>query len=210
MTPTYAEAVNISCFVKNNSTAKVVMGGHHISAVRDEVLYQSKHNDFVIIGEGEETLLELVKELEINSNNFKEIDELAWRDKNGNVHQNKAHEFIRDLDKFPFPARNLVDLDRYRVHSYIDFGRKSTTMITSRGYPHRCIFCSSHLTMGRKYRFRSAENVLAEVNEIVERYNIDHIVFEDGTITFMRDRMVKICEGLLRMKKDLTGTVFLE
>jgi radical SAM superfamily enzyme YgiQ (UPF0313 family) len=115
------------------------------------------------------------------------------------VHQNKNRQFINDLDSLPFPARDLVDLSKFRLHSYIDFGKRSTTMITSRGCPFNCNFCSSHLAMGYRYRLRSAENVLAEIDEITNKYGIDHIVFEDDTMTLKHDRIEAICEGLMRM-----------
>jgi len=103
------------------------------------------------------------------------------------------------LDDLPFPARDLVDLLQFKAHSYIDFGKRSATMITSRGCPFKCFFCSAHLTMGSKYRLRSVEKVLSEIEELKVKYGVDHIIFEDDTITLKRERIERICNGLLKM-----------
>ncbi|MDD5773384.1 MAG: radical SAM protein [bacterium] len=200
MTSTYPKAINICGIIKKNSNARTIMGGHHISAVKKEVLEQSPDTDFAVVGEGELTMLDLINELIKSSPDLKSVKGLLWRDDKGNIQENEKQTLIKDLDKLPFPARDLVDISRFRLHSYIDFGKKSATMITSRGCPFKCLFCSSHLTMGSEYRFRSVENVLAEITEITNKYKIDHIVFEDDTMTLKRDRIEGICNGLIKMK----------
>jgi len=201
MTPSYPEAVRLCTMVKKHAVCKTVLGGHHVSAVGATVLNQSPNTDFAVVGEGEQTLLELVGALGSGRGEFSSIDGLHWRDANGQLRQNAPRGLIEDLDNLPLPARDLVDMSRYRVHSYIDFGKRSATMITSRGCPFKCIFCSSRLTMGNHYRCRSAEDVLAEIRALVEDYNVDHIVFEDDTMTLRRDRMRDICRGLLELPR---------
>lgn len=201
MTPSYPEAVRLCDLIKTRPTRVTVLGGHHVSAVGEEVLCQSPNTDFVVIGEGEQTLLELVGALAQGRRDFSAVAGLGWRDGTGAVRVNSPRAFIEDIDSLPPPARDLVDMDRFRLHSYIDFGKKSATMITSRGCPFKCIFCSSGLTMGSRYRWRSAENVLAEVTELVDTYGVDHIVFTDDTMTLRRRRMLEICRGLLDMPR---------
>ena len=147
MTPSYPRAIEICEKIKSKYKVTTVLGGHHVSAVGEEVLKESLSVDFVVIGEGEITLLELIRELESSNPHFGKVGGLAWRDKNGSVIVNQSRDFIKDIDQLPMPARDIVDMNQYRSHSYIDYGKKSATMITSRGCPYKCSFCSSMLTM---------------------------------------------------------------
>lgn len=199
MTPSYPRAVEICNMIKSlNKDIITILGGHHVSAVGKEVLEQSPNTDFAVIGEGEVTLHELVQSLEIATPSYAEVKGLVWRDNDGNIHVNENRELISDIDSLPFPARDLVDMSKFRLHSYIDFGKKSTTMITTRGCPYKCAFCSSWLTMGNRYRVRSVENIMREVKELVA-HGIDHIVFEDDTMALKRDRIMAICEEFMKL-----------
>ena len=199
MTPSYPRAVEICDIIKSlNKNIFTILGGHHVSAVGKEILEQSANTDFAVIGEGEVTLHELVKSLETAKPNYAEIKGLVWRDNERNIFVNENRELINDIDSLPFPARDLVDMSKFRLHSYIDFGRKSTTMITTRGCPYKCAFCSSWLTMGARYRFRSVENIMKEVRELVDS-GVDHIVFEDDTMALKRERIMAICDALTAM-----------
>lgn len=200
MTNTYPAAVYLLEIIKKEYDCITIMGGHHVSAIGEKVLRESSSIDYIVIGEGEETLFELLEALH-NNRNVKNISGLGWRKEDGTPVINIQRSFIKDIDTLPFPARDLVDMSRYRSHSYIDYGKKTATMITSRGCPFKCIFCSSWLTMGTKYRFRSAESVLEEVQELVAHHGVDHIVFEDDTMTLKRDRMIEICRGFQSMRE---------
>lgn len=204
MTPLFPRAVAICEMVKKTTGVRTVMGGHHVSAVGARVLEQSPSTDFAVIGEGEETLLELVSTLETGQSDLSGISGLAWRDAGGNIITNAPRGFIENLDSLPYPARGLADMSRFRIHSYIDFGKKSATMITSRGCPFKCMFCSSRLTMGVKYRYRSVDNIMGEIHEIVNKYGIDHLVFEDDTLTIKRDRLGALCEAMAAMPNTPT------
>lgn len=204
MTPSYPRAIEICNMIKTvNREIITVLGGHHVSAVGKDVLEQSPNTDFSVIGEGEITLHELVQSFESDRPNYDKIKGLVWRDNSGNLHVNESRELINDIDSLPFPARDLVDMKQYRLHSYIDFGKKSATMITTRGCPYKCAFCSSWLTMGARYRFRSVENIIKELKELVDN-GIDHIVFEDDTMALKRDRIMAICDALMSMSNRPT------
>lgn len=199
MTPSYPGAVEICNLIKSkDSNIVTVLGGHHVSAVGKAVLEQSPNTDFSVMGEGEITLYELMQSLDSDSPNLKGINGLVWRDNKGNICLNEPRLAVDDIDSFPFPARDIIDMNKFRMHSYIDFGKKSATMITSRGCPYKCMFCSSWLTMGARYRFRSVENVISEIKEMVDD-GIDHIVFEDDTATLKKDRIMAICDALIQM-----------
>ncbi len=204
MTPTYPQAVAICQAVKSHSNARTVLGGPHVTALKAEILEQQPEVDYVIYGEGEETLAALCKALGTPGQRVQHIQGLVYRLKSGNVKVNPPRALIKDVDALPFPARDLVDMRRLGTHKYIDVGRVSATMISSRGCPFKCAFCSSHITMGKLYRFRSAENVLAEIDELVGRYRVNHVAFEDDTFTLNRDRVEAICQGLIQRNYDLT------
>lgn len=199
MTPSYPRAVGICDMIKSyDKEITTVLGGHHVSAVGKEVLEQSPNSDFAVIGEGELTFHELMRAVGSNDAGYQDIKGLAWRDDNGDIHVNESRELIKDIDSLPLPARDLVDMDQYRLHSYIDFGKKSATMITTRGCPYKCAFCSSWLTMGSRYRFRSVESIMEEVRVLVDS-GVDHIVFEDDTMALKRSRIMAICDALIEM-----------
>jgi len=199
MTPSYPGAVRVCNMIKSHDKNIVtVMGGHHVSAIGREVMEQSPGTDFGVIGEGEITFHELIQALEGDNSDYGKINGLAWRSTDGTIHINADRELIKDIDSLPLPARDLVDTDRFRLHSYIDFGKKSSTMTTSRGCPYKCAFCSSWLTMGARYRFRSVENIMKEIRELVAD-GVDHIVFEDDTMALKRDRIMAICDELIKM-----------
>ncbi|MBI4457130.1 MAG: B12-binding domain-containing radical SAM protein [Acidobacteria bacterium] len=101
-------------------------------------------------------------------------------------------ERVEDLDSLPFPARHLINLDHYRID-----GLRSTMLITSRGCPYHCTFCSIQQTMGYPFRARSIENVLAEIEECVERYDIRYFDIEDDNFTFDQRRAEELMTAIL-------------
>jgi len=106
------------------------------------------------------------------------------------------------------PARDLVDLFRYRLPLHIEKGKKSASVITSRGCPAKCVFCSSKVTMGHQFRPHSSEYVIKEIEHLISRYNVKHIQFVDDTFTISSERIKKICEEIIRRKIDLEWHCF--
>lgn len=186
-----------------DESIKVIVGGPHPTALPGEML-ENTAIDFVCIGEGECTVNELVKSLLDGDKKFDSILGLAYRDKEGKVVRTSPRPFISDLDSIPFPAWDLLPLDKYRVaHTGL---QKSLTfaLLSSRGCPYRCIFCSSSLTMGRKFRMRSAENIFAEIQMLYDRFGMRQFDFVDDTITVDKERVGKICELIIESKTDVT------
>lgn len=204
MTPTFPGALDICLTVKEKCDAVTVLGGVHISALKEEILPGQPQVDFLVYGEGEETMAELCQVLEQGGKDFSQIRGLVWRPSAQRIQINKPRPYIRDINRLPFPARDLVDLSSLGIHRYVAMGRRSASMINSRGCPNECAFCSSRFTLGRGYRHRTADNVIAEVDELVQRYGINHIYFEDDTFTALPDRTKELCERLLLRNYDLT------
>jgi radical SAM superfamily enzyme YgiQ (UPF0313 family) len=198
VTPTFPEAVKIAKVIKNiNKRIKIVIGGVHASCLPEQILNEYPEFDFVVIGEGEYTVVELCDQLMQGGNNWGDIKGLCYRE-NGNVMRTNHRAYIKDMDSIPMPARDLVDLNKYRLPLHIDNGKMSASMITSRGCPARCTFCSSKITMGNAFRFHSPDYVVKEIEYLISRYRIEHIQFVDDTFTVSSERVKKICEDIIR------------
>jgi anaerobic magnesium-protoporphyrin IX monomethyl ester cyclase len=157
-TPYHGEALKIAQIIKNSDRRKIVaIGGAHVSCDPEGVL-KSPFVDFVVLGEGEIRFTSLLEEIgKGRLNRIEQIDGIGYR-RDGEVRINPIQNFIQDLNSLPHPARELLDLDRYRIGK-----KRSTMIITSRGCPHRCAYCSAHLVMGPFFRPRTPEAVLKEM-----------------------------------------------
>lgn len=181
----------------------VVVGGPHVS-VRPEECALNPDIDFAVMGEGEATTLELLKELENKANvdQLKRIKGLAFRTKQG-VYVAPRRPVIQDLDSLPLPARDLLPMKTYFEAAKLkranrDLNKPWATVITSRGCPFNCVFCSVHLAMGRQWRGRSPENIIEELKYLVQKYGVKQIDFEDDNMSWNKERMGRICDLVIR------------
>lgn len=181
--------------------ATIVMGGPHVSAFPAEALNHPAI-DFVVMGEGEERMLALLQCLE--SGEYPQLQGILGRPEDETLlRKNKRVRigFINDFDRLPIPAYELVDMDRYfelQAAGYSpwtrEWGKRVASIITSRGCPHQCIFCSIHATMGYKWRPHTVDYVRRYVQFMVDRYRIDYIHFEDDNLTHSPERFDGIAE----------------
>jgi radical SAM superfamily enzyme YgiQ (UPF0313 family) len=136
----------------------------------------------MLLGEGEITLEDLLGKLEKGeTRELREIKGLAWRGEDGGVERSMKREFIRDLDRLPFPAWDLVDIARYQKIWRERHGYYSMNMVTTRGCPYSCNWCAKPI-YGQRYNVRSAENVAQELKWLREHYQPDHIWFADDIL----------------------------
>jgi len=187
-----------------------MLGGHH-PTVRPLDCAQHPSVDFVVVGEGEHTVLELVKVLEKGADSkLDKVKGIAYK-KQGVAVQTRPRPFIQDIDSLPFPARHLIPMELYYEAAKAGLGpnlfgnrepKPWTTMITSRGCPYSCVFCSIHLAMGRKWRPRSPELVVDEIEQLVHGYRIKQIDFEDDNIALDKKRMERICDLVIERGLD--------
>jgi anaerobic magnesium-protoporphyrin IX monomethyl ester cyclase len=181
-TPYHPEALEIARIIKTWDPKKwVVMGGAHVSCDPEGVL-QSPFVDYVILGEGEYRFPFLLDKIERKVDRRLETDGIG-RKVGGSFRISPLNTFIERLDAVSFPARDLLDLDRYRIGK-----KRSTMIITSRGCPHRCAYCSAHLVMGSSFRTRSPQSILEEMVECRQRHGIEVFDIEDDNFTFDRER----------------------
>jgi anaerobic magnesium-protoporphyrin IX monomethyl ester cyclase len=201
-TPIFHKAVSIASSIKQKSDIPVVLGGIHITICREEAFEKHPEFDYAVIGEGEATMLELVTALE-NGNDPTTVAGILFR-KNGHAVAAAPRPLIDDLNDLSFPSRELIQKNDYM---WVAPGRGNVpiaTIITKRGCPFRCSFCSQHSMFTRKVRYRSVENVLDELEVIVKVHGIDHIIILDDTLVIQRERMMKMCEGIHERKLKFT------
>lgn len=188
-TKRFENVIDVAAIVKEiNPEIKVVVGGAHPSAMPEEVI-RRKDVDYVIIGEGEESFLAVVEYALRQKGTLAAVDGLAYKDEDG-IHMNKKKHYIEALDSIPFPFRKIFPMD-----VYLAAGRNS--IITSRGCPHNCSFCSIHCVWGRQWRARSPLNVVEEIELLVKEYNIEFISFDDDNMSFDKKRFQGICQGII-------------
>jgi anaerobic magnesium-protoporphyrin IX monomethyl ester cyclase len=184
-----------------------VLDGQHPSA-RPENCLTDPNIDFTVIGEPEYTTFELVSALEQGVQDVKKIRGIAFM-KNGEPTITPPRPPIQDVDSMPFPARHLLPMEEYfaaaRENPLIagEVHKQWTTMITSRGCPYNCVFCSIHTVMGKKWRSRSPENVVDEIEQVVNTYHIEQIDFFDDNMTLNKKRMENICDLILKRGLDI-------
>jgi len=181
---------------------KVVMGGPH-AAFFDKEILTSDSADYVIRGEGEYGILDLVETLE-NGGEIEKVGGLSYKN-NGTWDKNPPRPFIQNLDFLPFPARDLLPLNLYTLN----MGKRySATMVTSRGCPFNCDFCSCSEFSGIKWRTRSVENIIEEVSVLYNRYGYRAISFLDDNFTLNPHRVIDFCEKILRRGWDIEWWAF--
>ncbi|MGF7081293.1 B12-binding domain-containing radical SAM protein [Mucilaginibacter sp. UYCu711] len=140
--------------------------------------YLKEGADYVIIGEAEQTLLELANHIRLGEADVAFIPGLAYTGNDGKVHKTVARPVLKDLDSLPLPAWDLVDIEPYRDSWLKNAGYFSINMGTTRGCPFKCNWCAKPI-YGNRYNSRSPQNVIAELKMLKERFPVDHIWFCD-------------------------------
>jgi anaerobic magnesium-protoporphyrin IX monomethyl ester cyclase len=203
MTPSIGEVIRLAKRIKEvMPQIKVMVGGPHISALAEETLKSCDAIDIAVRGEGEETALNLVRELKKPFPDLGRVKGISYNN-NGIIH-NASAPFIEDLDALPFPSRESLPMDRYRTSIKWYNRMPFATMITSRGCPFECVFCDSHTTFGRITRLRSAKNIFDEIKSLIANYGIKEIMFYDDTFTLNKNRTYELCELIIASKLDIS------
>ena len=170
----------------------VILGGVHATLSPAEVVEEGLV-DFAVHGEGERTAVELLAALD-RREPLDGIPGIAYRD-GGTPRVNAMRAPVADLDQLPFPAYDLLPMERYSTP--FSTPGKVTSMVTSRGCPYRCTFCDASVVHGRKYRAQSAERVVAEIRLLVTEHGVREVLFKDSEFTLDRDRVERFCELMI-------------
>lgn len=203
VTINYGKAMEIVNLVKKiNPNIVTIYGGPHVTIMPNSVL-KADNVDYVIIKEGEETIIELVNYILYKKGKIEEIKGIGYKDKRNNIKFTKERDFIKDIDKLPIPAYHLLPMDSYRPYGWLDLGRKFCSIITSRGCPFQCTYCTSSNIFGHKWRYRSAKKVFEEIKLLYDKFGIRHIYFQDDEFTVDHQRVIDVCNMIIRNRLDL-------
>ncbi len=195
-TPTFKsdmEALKLAKEISPNTT--IIVKGASFLTYNTNAIYENSFIDYVIIGEAELTLRDILNGVPDN-----EILGICYRDNFQPVKTDKRL-FIENLDILPFPARHLVDNSKYIRP---DNGKIQAVVKVSRGCPYHCFFCLATPVSGSKVRIRSAENIIAELKECVEKYNIKNFLFWSDIFNFDREWTINLCKKIIESGLKIT------
>lgn len=178
-----------------NPTIVTVYGGSHASFTAQDTLEHVPALDIVVRGEGETVMLELLRCVAARGDLGK-VPGLSYR-REGGIEHNGPMPRIRDLDALPMPARHLIDMGGYRLKLDL-LGTRAASVITSRGCPINCSFCSASVMFGHLLTTRSAANVVDEMVYLLEHYGAGGLKIFDSTFTLSRRHAEGICDEILR------------
>jgi radical SAM superfamily enzyme YgiQ (UPF0313 family) len=193
--PELNNAVAIAAGLKSSLATPIVLGGVHVTIFNEQVLADHPCFDFGVVGEGEETIVELLEALP-EPRRYARIQGLIYRQA-GEIIQNPLRPLLQDLDDLPFPDRTVLPPELY-FRSVPRLGHLVTAaFMSSRGCPCRCTYCAiDHIPGWRRVRFRSAANVVDEIEYLVRELKIPHISFNDDVLTLNKPRIYEICQEI--------------
>lgn len=181
--------------------SKLIVGGIHATILPVRTMTECPNIDFLIMGEGELTMEELINYLKNGTPKLKEIYGLVYRNKKGQVIQNEKRKLISDINFLPLPAYHLLDMSRYTPHPTQYKVLPSYPVIAQRGCPFNCVFCSVHSVHGRVVRSKSVDKLIAEIELLINKYGARGIHFQDSTFTINKAYITEFCHQII--KKDL-------
>ena len=190
-TPSLHKDVEAAALAKTIDPAILTVAkGAHFNVLDREALAIYPQVDCVIRGEYEHT----AAELGVGERPMQEVLGITWRTPEGEIVRNPDRPFISDLDSIPFPARHLV---RNELYFRPDTSQPQTTIVTNRGCPHSCIYCLAGVVSGKKNRYRSTDNVLAELDECVNRFGIRSFLFRSDLFTQNKEWVIELCRKII-------------
>ena len=195
--PTYKTDMEALARIKQTLPAiKIIVKGAPFLTYNTNVTYENPFVDYVIYGEAELTLKDILDGVP-----NEEILGICYTDDNMQSVKNDPRPFIEDLDSLPFPARHLVDNSVYKRP---DNGKVQAVIKVSRGCPYHCFFCLATPVSGANVRKRSAENIIAEIKECVEKYNITNFIFWSDIFNIDRDWTIDLCKKIIESGLKIT------
>ncbi len=201
VTPTVNSAYLMTSLIKERDpNIPVVLGGPHVSFMREEALDNGA--DYVVVGEGEHTVVELMRYLETGIDDPHEIKGIAFKE-DGKTFFTGWRPLINNLDELPKPARHLLPMDKYTV---FDKPIRILHVIATRGCPYGCIYCSTSYYWGRRYRTRSPHLVAEEIEEAIDKYSTKTIIFSDDELTLNKKWLRNLMKEFRERKLDVSWT----
>jgi radical SAM superfamily enzyme YgiQ (UPF0313 family) len=184
---------------RNNPNTPIALGGAHASVAREKILGE-KNIDFVIYGEGEVSLLNLVRAIEENPqptpNRLKNINGLIFRDGKNSI-INSAAKRIRDIDDLPLPPYDIFPMDKYETYP----------LFTSRGCPHDCVYCASKMILGRKWVAKTPRRIIYEIEYLIKNWGKRSFIIIDDTFNLNEERVKEFCQLINDKKLNIRWSV---
>jgi radical SAM superfamily enzyme YgiQ (UPF0313 family) len=193
--------------VKETLNIPILLMGQHPTVLPETFLFKNTPIDVCIIGEPEITISELLGKLE--NKGYKKVNGIAFFDKRKNRFiKTRPRRLISNLDVLPFPKHSLYMNGKYNFHFPMLLRKKMKIgfMLTSRGCPYNCIFCSPALRVsyGKKYRARTAKNVVDEIEYLISEFGVNAIYFQDDNFLYDSERVKRICNEIIKRKLEIT------
>ncbi|HPO14339.1 MAG TPA: cobalamin-dependent protein [Candidatus Hydrogenedentes bacterium] len=191
--------------IKERFPSKIIIGGgEHFTGLPEESLRQAPL-DYLVLGEGETTVCELIRALESGTFNPESIPGLAFL-REGEYVQTTTRPRIMEVDSLPWPAWDLFDPPAYYQHGHIMGINAGPTMpiLATRGCPYACTFCSNPMMWKRRWCARTPQNVVDEIAHYQKQYGATNFPFHDLTAVLRKDWIVSFCQELLRRNLHIT------
>ncbi|PIR18033.1 MAG: hypothetical protein COV46_01600 [Deltaproteobacteria bacterium CG11_big_fil_rev_8_21_14_0_20_49_13] len=204
VTPSIYKASLLAKAIKDdNSEQLIILGGPHVTAIPEYTLKNYPCFDLAVLGEGEDTTVELLQSLK-NGKCLTNVAGIAYRD-NGNILKTPKRLFITDMDRLPFPAWDLLPniAEYYRPPIFSVKRLPSTSLVTTRGCPGKCTFCDTSV-FGQKVRGFSPEYVLKMINRLMHEYGIKDILFDDDCAPLLKARFERLLDMLIESDLGLS------
>lgn len=215
--------IGISCFTdrrgaayelvklinKNYNNIEIVLGGVHSTFLYEQLL-RNLPVSTIFLGESEISFFNFIKS-KIENKPLNEIKGIVYKDDTGNIINNGFPSLIQNLDEIPFPDISNYELEKYKSNFYeeqIKFKNKNFTqlkqfgIITSRGCPFKCKYCSTSAFWGQNVRFRSIDNVIQEIELLVKKFGIEYILFLDDSFSIKQERVIELCKKIIECRLE--------
>jgi anaerobic magnesium-protoporphyrin IX monomethyl ester cyclase len=204
MTPTIGTALSIARYLKRDRPdIRIILGGPHVTLLPEETLSSSNDIDIVVRGEGDDTIIELMRALE----NGKPLDSIAGivYKSDGKVVHTPDRTSNVEMDRLPCPAYHLLPWKKYRPHPPHGMSMPFGAIVTSRGCPYRCAYCSKPV-FGSRFRAQSPERVVQEMIYLHEKFGVREIAFYDDSFTLDKERAHAIADKIIEKGLKIAWT----
>ena len=191
---------------EHKSKPLIVLGGQIVTS-EPKLMFENLRPDFAVIGEGEETIIELIEA--VKKKNLRRVKGIVFWDKKGNAVYNEKREYVKNIDKLPYPDFEGFGLNEFLNHMCANRGSYNDVFDYPRAYPilcsracqFQCTFC--YRTLGEKYRERSIDEVMKEIESVVKKYNINMIRIYDDLFAVKKERIYEFCKRIKELSKNI-------
>jgi len=198
----YRKLIKISKAInKSNNRPYYVLGGHGPAPCPDH-FFDITDADAIVVGEGEETIVDLLESVLNNTKPIHKVDGIAFRDHSGKTVETKRRVLIKDIDTIPFPAYHLFPVEVYRLlrMPHVTSGDFVMPVLSGRGCTFKCNFC---FRLDKGFRGRSNETIIEEIKILKKNYGITYIAFSDELLMISKERTISLCEAIIAAELNI-------